>query len=1079
MAANGGADGSGNAGPIKYTDLDDNNKARFDEIKAQLEQHLLNQYERTRSGGVRFKGFDPEGALDGVDLSVDSEERTRALRQEVNYLVAHALHRQSNALVNSLEHVAVKVVQEIKKGRYSPSGPVLGSFSGERRLEEQTPQQVMEGAAHAYGVPLFMVYKIGGTPADYQFFEIPPKEIPPGHTCIYIPDKQSIPQLCPTQPTGGQVPQHSGSSVHGPPPLGGGAAADADKQAWLAQYSTQGPNHTPSAPVSHAADALADLLRDQYGLVPKRKVIGYSKPYPDYFDNIPLPPKCKVPDFSKFNGSEGSSSIEHVSRYLSQLGIMAASDALKVRFFAQSLTGPAFAWYTSLPPNSIHSWRQLEQQFHMQYQVESTEACLADLAQVKQRRGETVADYVRRFKEVRSRCYSAPVAEDQAVRFVTDNLIKPLKEAAFNIEFTSLAHVVQKLTVYEREHPEIFTDRFRRGVNIVEVEDSDDEAEEAEVALAEWARGAKPIKCPWLKKDLSPKDFSFDISKTEQLFDLLVKEKLLRFPEGHKIPSARELRGRQYCKFHAKDTHSTNECNVLRRQIQLAIERGQILIDKPKMHIDDNPFPAINMVEQGEKLDEVEELAHGIRRLSLDVNMVETGEPSSKNRRADDDRRPRKNRVRADVDRRHRRDGKRYVTEDEVRGVRYQRPFSRHLLNKYEYEYQQRRLRFETEEEEYQERTGKKLQRREEFNNHWQCSFFRYCWDSGLERLPTPEDCPACSGKKRSVFKRLGPMLHSGGRPDASGEEEEDKEDKCHRPRWCPDGLNRSQKRRVQRLRTLEEAEALYLDKLRKTRPDLASRVQRWKRTAPPRRQKMVWRRKEKQPDQGADVAPSADVNMVFILPEEFKNPNTREDSDEEAPVAQLDFGPQPIVFTKPPEKQHLHMKALYLRGYINGQPTNRMMVDSGAAVNIMPYSTLRRMGRSKEDLIKTNITLNDFNGHQSEAMGVLNVDLTIGRKTVPTSFFVVNGAGNYTALLGRDWIHANCCIPSTMHQCLIQWDGDEVEVVPADDAIEVCATYWDADGQEPISGKDLDGCELVEATKNGVRLVLSTSQSD
>jgi hypothetical protein len=47
------------------------------------------------------------------------------------------------------------------------------------------------------------------------------------------------------------------------------------------------------------------------------------------------------------------------------------------------------------------------------------------------------------------------------------------------------------------------------------------------------------------------------------------------------------------------------------------------------------------------------------------------------------------------------------------------------------------------------------------------------------------------------------------------------------------------------------------------------------------------------------------------------------------------------------------------------------------------------------------------------------------------------------------DWIHTNCCIPSTMHQCLIQWDGDEVEVVQADDSIEIshaAINIWDAE---------------------------------
>jgi hypothetical protein len=32
-----------------------------------------------------------------------------------------------------------------------------------------------------------------------------------------------------------------------------------------------------------------------------------------------------------------------------------------------------------------------------------------------------------------------------------------------------------------------------------------------------------------------------------------------------------------------------------------------------------------------------------------------------------------------------------------------------------------------------------------------------------------------------------------------------------------------------------------------------------------------------------------------------------------------------------------------------------------------------------------------------------------------------------------RDWIHANRYIPSTLHQFLIQWIDDEVQVVHAD----------------------------------------------
>jgi hypothetical protein len=96
------------------------------------------------------------------------------------------------------------------------------------------------------------------------------------------------------------------------------------------------------------------------------------------------------------------------------------------------------------------------------------------------------------------------------------------------------------------------------------------------------------------------------------------------------------------------------------------------------------------------------------------------------------------------------------------------------------------------------------------------------------------------------------------------------------------------------------------------------------------------------------------------------------------------------------------------------------MLVDNSATVNIMSHSVLRRLGRSAKDLIKTNVMLSDFNGQASEAQGFLNVDLTVGSKTILTSFFIISSKSTYTVLLGRDWIHANCCIPSMMDQCLI-----------------------------------------------------------
>ena len=132
------------------------------------------------------------------------------------------------------------------------------------------------------------------------------------------------------------------------------------------------------------------------------------------------------------------------------------SDPLRVHLFSQSLTGSAFGWYTSLPPYSIQTWRQLEDQFHTQYHSEAAEAGIANLAQVRQKLGETVLEYVQCFREVKNRCYSSRITEKDAVDLAVLGLAKPIKDLDFQLEFSSLAHMVQKLMAYEHYHPELY-----------------------------------------------------------------------------------------------------------------------------------------------------------------------------------------------------------------------------------------------------------------------------------------------------------------------------------------------------------------------------------------------------------------------------------------------------------------------------------------------------------------------------------------------------------------------------------------------------------------------------------------------
>jgi hypothetical protein len=142
---------------------------------------------------------------------------------------------------------------------------------------------------------------------------------------------------------------------------------------------------------------------------------------------------------------------------------------------------------------------------------------------------------------------------------------------------------------------------------------------------------------------------------------------------------------------------------------------------------------------------------------------------------------------------------------------------------------------------------------------------------------------------------------------------------------------------------------------------------------------------------------------------------------DDERVVAQFDFSPKEAAFTKPKESVN-HLKQLFVRDHIDGIPIAKMLVDGGTAVNLIPYSLYRNLGKQDDELVKTNMTLSGVGTDSSiKARGVTSVELTIGTKTLAAAFFVADVEGNYTLILGRDWIHANQCIPSTLHQMLIQ----------------------------------------------------------
>ena len=62
-----------------------------------------------------------------------------------------------------------------------------------------------------------------------------------------------------------------------------------------------------------------------------------------------------------------------------------------------------------------------------------------------------------------------------------------------------------------------------------------------------------------------------------------------------------------------------------------------------------------------------------------------------------------------------------------------------------------------------------------------------------------------------------------------------------------------------------------------------------------------------------------------------------------------------------------------------------------------------------------------------------MNPDITMGSKTLNSTFFMVDTKPSYSILLGRDWIHSSQSIPSILYHLLMFLEGNKVEVVPID----------------------------------------------
>mgnify|MGYP000911897260 CR=1 FL=1 len=115
----------------------------------------------------------------------------------------------------------------------------------------------------------------------------------------------------------------------------------------------------------------------------------------------------------------------------------------------------------------------------------------------------------------------------------------------------------------------------------------------------------------------------------------------------------------------------------------------------------------------------------------------------------------------------------------------------------------------------------------------------------------------------------------------------------------------------------------------------------------------------------------------------------------------------------------HLHNRPLYVHSTVHGVEFKRALLDGGASLNIMPFTTFNAACIPETKLIPQSIDITGFENDTRKSLGHVTILLTLGKFSALAKFHVINADTSYHLLIGRAWMHKFGIVPSTYHQCM------------------------------------------------------------
>jgi hypothetical protein len=144
----------------------------------------------------------------------------------------------------------------------------------------------------------------------------------------------------------------------------------------------------------------------------------------------------------------------------------------------------------------------LEQKFHAHYFNGSNEKRLIDLTTLRQRSNEIPMEFLRRFRETKSMCFSLNILDDQLAGMDVAGMFLAIWEKLFGMEFDDLGQLSHRLSLMRNQAYGFKKDsRFVKHSDIADIynllferaDQGDEYDDEEEIAAAEIVWGKEPL----------------------------------------------------------------------------------------------------------------------------------------------------------------------------------------------------------------------------------------------------------------------------------------------------------------------------------------------------------------------------------------------------------------------------------------------------------------------------------------------------------------------------------------------------------------------------------------------------------